>query len=829
MNTRDSQTQIRLDIDNMNCGACAARIDTALQTVPGLSDIRVNLTTHSAGATIADNTAAEAALAALDKAGYGPRPHREMLRIDGLNCASCVDKVERALRQVPGVTSAKVNLANETATVETRIRNAEMLVAAVQSTGKSARVMTGETAGQPRSEANAQADKSRMALAALLTLPVFVLEMGGHAIPSFHHWIMSTIGQTASWSLQFVMTALVLALPGREILRLGAKSLWHRAPDMNALVTMGVSAAFGYSCVALFAPGLLPAENRAVYFEAAAVIITLILLGRWLEARAKGQTGAAIRRLMTLTPRTALIERDGEVVEVDLSEIERGTRIYVRPGGRVPVDGRVVSGQSHVDESMITGESIPVAKEKGADVIGGTVNGTGALVFRATAVGRDTVLAQIIGLVEEAQSARLPVQDMVNRVTRWFVPVVMAVATLTVLAWLVLPETPDLTRALVAGVSVLIIACPCAMGLATPTSIMVGTGRAAELGVLFRKGDALQSLQSVRSIAFDKTGTLTQGKPAVTDIATDGNEDDLLRLVAAAERNSQHPLGQAIVSVAQARGLTIPEASGFNSETGKGLQATVDEHDLRVGSRRYLAEAGISTEGFEDTETGYAQEGRTPVWVAIDGESVAVLAISDPVKPGAIEALSVLHAQDLRLAMITGDTQKTADAIGAELGLDDVIAEVLPEGKVEALSRLKGPRAFVGDGINDAPALAHADVGIAIGTGTDIAIDAADVVLMSGDVGGVADAIAISRATLRNIRQNLFWAFGYNVVLIPVAAGVLTLFGGPMLSPPLAAGAMALSSVFVLSNALRLRWVGCSPAENGTGQDTGRMIKEQTA
>lgn len=811
--TRTNPQILSLEIDNMNCGACAARIDAALQNVPGVEAPAVNLATQSVRVQVPDPDIARATFAALDAAGYAPRNHPVRLTIGGLNCASCVARVEKALSDVPGVTSARVNLATGTAQVESQTRGSATLISAVEAVGKTASLhvsahtndnaATGDTAGDETRDL-----RRNLLLAALLTLPVFMLEMGSHLYPPLHHAIAATLGHTNSWLLQFVLTALVLAIPGRQILTRGVRGLIRRTPDMNALVTLGVSAAFGFSTLALFAPALLPETSRAVYFESAAVIVTLILLGRFLEARAKGQTGAAIRKLMQLAPPTALLERNGKVTEVPVEAVTRGDRLHLRPGGRVAVDGRVVSGSSYVDESMVTGEPVPVAKDKGTDLVGGTVNGTGALVYRATAVGSDTVLAQIIAMVEDAQSARLPVQDLVNRVTLWFVPAVMAVALLTVFGWLVFGPAPALSHALVAGVSVLIIACPCAMGLATPTSIMVGTGRAAGLGVLFRKGDALQALQGVRTVAFDKTGTLTKGAPELVDIATTGDADALLRLAAAAETHSEHPLARALVRAAETRGWTLPAPSAFHSETGKGVRATIEGQEIRIGTVRYLSESGIDTTHLQADLNRCAEQGQTPVLLAVAGKAQAIFAISDPVKPDAVETIAALHEMGLRTVLITGDTAQTARAVARTLGIDDVIAEVLPDGKVAAVQTLDGPVAFVGDGINDAPALSTATVGLALGTGTDVAMEAADVVLMSSELRGVTDAVAISRATLRNIRQNLIWAFGYNVLLIPVAAGGLAIFGGPLLSPPLAAGAMALSSLFVLSNALRLRWVG---------------------
>jgi Cu+-exporting ATPase len=483
----------------------------------------------------------------------------------------------------------------------------------------------------------------------------------------------------------------------------------------------------------------------------------------------------------------------------------------VRPGERLAVDGEVTEGASWVDESMLTGEPLPVEKHAGTSVTGGTVNGTGSLTFRATRVGRDTTLAQIIRMVEQAQSARLPVQDLVNRITAVFVPVVIGIAALTVALWLAFGPSPALTHALVAGVSVLIIACPCAMGLATPTSIMVGTGRAADLGVLFRKGAALQSLHEARVVAFDKTGTLTAGRPELVAVtpAPGVSEDHVLTLAAAVESRSEHPIAGAILRAAQGRSLRLPEPEGFASDTGFGVSGRAGGHEVMIGAARLMEREGIATGPLAEAAATQAARGRTPLFAAIDGRIAALFVVADPVKPGTPAAIAALHAQGLKVAMITGDNRATAEAIAADLGIDRVVAEVLPDGKVAALESLRtdGPVAFVGDGINDAPALAAADTGIAIGTGTDVAIESADVVLVSGDIGGVVNAFRVSRRTMTNIRQNLFWAFGYNVLLIPVAAGILFPFGGPLLSPMLAAGAMALSSVFVLSNALRLRWI----------------------
>ncbi len=533
--------------------------------------------------------------------------------------------------------------------------------------------------------------------------------------------------------------------------------------------------------------------------------MVLILLGRLLEARARGRAGAAIAGLVGLQPKTARVEGPDGIIEMPIANLQIGAKVHIRPGERIPVDGALAEGQSAVDESMLTGEALPVAKAPGDALTGGTVNGTGALVMVAEHVGADTVLSRIIAMVEQAQGAKLPVQALVDRITLWFVPVVMGLAALTVAIWLIFG--PGMGAALVAGVSVLIIACPCAMGLATPVSIMVGTGRAAELGVLFRRGEALQTLAQVRRVAFDKTGTLTLGHPEVTDIAVlpPHTEAGLLAKAAAVEAMSEHPLARAVVKAAEARQITLPVATGFDATPGQGARAEVGNDAITIGSARMLQ--GVDLSGLQRQAQTLADQGRTPIYIAINGQAAGLLAVADQVKPTAASAVQALRGLDIDSAMVTGDARAVADAIAADLRISDIHAEVLPGGKVDVVKALGPDTAFVGDGINDAPALAAADVGIAIGTGTDIAIEAAEVVLMSGDPMGVATAITLSRATMANIKQNLIWAFGYNAALIPVAAGVLVPFGGPQLSPMLAAGAMAASSIFVLTNALRLRRV----------------------
>lgn len=804
---------VNFSISKMSCAGCAGRAQRALAGVEGVDEAEVNLATEGAKVVFHDPASIPALTEALKKAGYPARETEVVFEVEGMSCASCVGRVDKALEAVPGVTDVNVNLASETAKVryfEVQVEIGAM-IKAVRDIGYQAKLRDADAVvpATDRKAEEAARQKRLMIIAGVLTMPVFILEMGGHLVPGFHHWINGTIGMQTSWVIQFLLIGLVLAWPGRQFFSIGYPALFKGAPDMNSLVAVGTSAAFAFSSVATFLPGLLPEGSRAVYFESAGVIVTLILLGRFLEARAKGQTGEAIRRLIGLQAKTARVVRDGEAVEVPIEEIVTGDELLLRPGERVAVDGEVIRGDSYIDESMLTGEPVPVAKAAGDAVTGGTVNGTGALHYRATAVGAETRLAQIIRMVSDAQGARLPIQGLVDRITLWFVPAVMGLAALTVLAWFVFGPSPALTHALVAGVAVLIIACPCAMGLATPTSIMVGTGRAADMGVLFRKGDALQSLQGVKTVAFDKTGTLTQGRPELTDFSVaDGfDRDAVLATVAAVEGQSEHPIAQAILRGAQGRDL--PEVTEFTSVTGYGVRAVVNGQTVLVGADRFMAREGIDLGPLSDTGTKLGERGKTPLYAAIDGKGAAVIAVADPIKDSARAAIDALHDLGLKTAMITGDNAATAQVIAKELGIDHVEAEVLPEGKVAALEALmtNGRLAFVGDGINDAPALARADIGIAIGTGTDVAVEAADVVLMSGELSGVVNAFDISARTMANIRQNLFWAFGYNVALIPVAAGVFYPAFGWQLSPMLGAFAMAMSSVFVVSNALRLRWV----------------------
>src|SRR3989344_4449188 len=812
-----SVTRLSLPVEGMTCASCVGRVERALKEVPGMQTATVNRSTERADITFTSLASPQAAVRAIESAGYPVREETTELAIEDMTCASCVGRVEKTLAKIPGVLEATVNLTTERARVRhlAGVVTTTDLEAAVEQAGYKSRRLSVETAtagdqGAERRESEARALRRDLFVASILTLPVFILEMGSPLIPAVHHWVMGGLGQQTSWYIQFALATLVLFGPGLRFFRKGVPALLRVAPDMNSLVSLGTAAAYGYSVVATFIPKVLPQGTANVYFEAAVVIVTLILLGRTLEARAKGRTSQAIKRLVGLQAKTARVERNGETIEIALDQVAPGDVVLVRPGEKIPVGGEVVEGTSYVDESMITGEPVPVSKGAGAEVVGGTINKTGAFSFRVTKVGANTMLAQIIRLVEEAQGSKLPIQALVDKVTMWFAPAVMAAAALTFLVWLIFGPDPALTFALVNAVAVLIIACPCAMGLATPTSIMVGTGRAAEFGILFRKGEALQALRDVSVVALDKTGTLTKGRPELTDlIPAEGFEyNEVLALVAAVETRSEHPIAEAIVAAAKQRDITLSPIEGFDATPGFGVSAKVAGRTVAVGANRFMTQLGLDVSSFLPTAQRLGEQGKSPLYAAIDGRLAAIIAVADPIKETTPAAIKALHALGLKVAMITGDNAATAAAIAKQLDIDEVAAEVLPDGKVAALKkfRINGARvAFVGDGINDAPALAEADVGLAIGTGTDVAIEAADVVLMSGDLRGVPNAIAISQATIRNIKQNLFWAFAYNAVLIPVAAGALYPVNGTLLSPIFAAAAMAFSSVFVLGNALRLK------------------------
>ena len=819
----DAPKSVTFGVQGMTCANCSARVERTLSKIDGVGTANVNLATERA-AIVFDPSIVdlESVLQRVRDVGYAPQEQTLDLRIGGMTGSGSGQRIEATLLDLPGVLEADANVATETVHVRwlPDATPYPQIVAAVRRLGFDvADDDEGRDADQARRshhDREGAALRRDVWIASAFTIPLMLLSMGPMLIPGAEMALMERVGRLPLWLAQLALTLPVMLGPARRFYRPGWAALRHRSPDMNSLVMIGASAAFGYSLVATFVPAILPEGTVHVYYEASAAIVTLILVGRWLEHRSKGRASDAIRRLLTLQADTARVVRDGDEVELPTAEVVPGDLIAVRPGDRIPVDGTVVSGSSWIDESMLTGEPAPVAKQEGDVVTGGTVNRTGAFRFRADRVGSDTALARIVRMVEEAQAGKAPIQALADRVVAIFVPIVLAIAAITFATWMLVGPDPRLNFALVAATAVLLIACPCAMGLATPVSIMVGSGRGAEMGVLFRKGEAIQTLQRAEVIALDKTGTLTEGRPALTDLepAEGWTRATLLPLVAAAETGSEHPIAEAIVRSAREDHPNLPRATAFEAVPGKGVLATVDGREIAVGSGRWLQERGVDVRAWSDRAAALADDGRTPLYVAIDGRPAGLAAVSDPIKPGTREAIEALHDLGLRVAMVTGDDQRTARAIARRLGIDEVEAEVLPDGKVaavEALRRGDDGRArhvaFVGDGINDAPALAASDIGIAIGTGTDVAIEAGDVVLMSGDLRAVVNALELSRRTMNNIKQNLFWAFAYNTLLIPVAAGVLYPVLGVLLSPILAAAAMGLSDVFVLGNALRLKRV----------------------
>lgn len=818
MQQKDNNQSLFIEVQEMSCASCTNRVEKALKSLEGIEEAKVNLATHKANIFWSGRLDSNAMIEKLKAVGHPIRVETLTLNIEGMSCASCISKIEKRLLSVPGVYKAEANLATHKAKVHyfAGSLNTNDLLRGIEEIGFKGSLQNSQDRNDSQNLADRQelerlSLKRSMSLAALFTLPIFILDMGGHMIPAFHYWVMNFIEHQSMYYLFFVLATFVQFGPGLMFYKRGIPALLHGAPDMNSLVVIGTSSAYLYSVVATFFPNVLPAESVHVYFEASAVIITLILVGRYLEARAKGKTNEAIKRLMELAPKQARVIRNGEELNLPLEDIRIGDHLLVRPGEKIPLDGVVLSGTSFVDESMLTGEPIPVSKTQGSEVVGATINKGGSLTIQVEKTGEDTFLAQIIKMVEEAQGAKLPIQAMVDKVTGIFVPVVMLVALATFLLWLFLAPVSPLTFALINAVAVLIIACPCAMGLATPTSIMVGTGKAAELGILFRKGDALQALKEVDVIALDKTGTLTKGQPELTDyyFSHGADEEQLLQKIASLEHQSEHPIAEAIVRFVQQRGHSLLEVSDFKSHAGLGAQARIGEDFLEIGADRYMRSLKYSIQEFESRGQELAVQGKSPIYIALNQQVVGLMAVSDPIKESSFSAIKALKDLGLKVVMVTGDNSRVAHKVAQELGIDEVIAEVMPEGKVQAIKQLKNQGqkvAFVGDGINDAPALAEASVGMAIGTGTDIAIDAAEIVLMSGDLRNVSNAYALSKATINNIKQNLFWAFAYNAALIPIATGLFYPLFGVLLSPVFAAFAMAASSVCVLSNALRLKF-----------------------
>lgn len=808
-----------ISVSGMTCASCAMTVEKAVGKLTGVEEASVNLATEKLSVSFDENVLSLSDIGhAVEKAGYGLVRNliTETYAIEGMTCASCAMTVEKALGKLAGMEEVAVNLATEKATMtydKDRLDAAAILSAVEQAGYKAVLPQTNSPVSAVDSKEQNQSDLwSRFIWSTVFTLPLLYIAMGpmlpggGLPLPAFLHQ-----------PLTFALVQLFLTLPvmyiGRAFYQKGFKTLFAGHPNMDSLIAVGTSAALvqGLIMTVLIARGQadLSHGHPELYFESAAVILTLITLGKHMEALSKGWTSDAIKKLMNLAPKTARLIRDGQEVTLPLEQVQVGDVLQVRPGEQIPVDGKVLQGQSTVDESMLTGESLPVKKAVGDSVVGATLNQHGAFQMQATKVGADTTLAQIIRLVEEAQGSKAPIAQLADRVSAVFVPIVMVLALLSGLAWWTLGQEPWIFS-LSITISVLVIACPCALGLATPTAIMVGTGKGAENGLLFKSGQAVEVLQKVDTIVFDKTGTITQGKPQVTDMTvfSSATEEEVLQLAASAEQYSEHPLAQALLKSAEDAGLSLLPSQDFQALSGRGLSVKIAEQTILLGNEKLMKESGIALGSAIATAETYANQAKTPVYLAADGHLLVVIAIADQVKPSSHAAIQALHQMGLDVVMLTGDNEKTAQAIADQVGIDTVISQVLPEDKanqVKALQAQGKQVAMVGDGINDAPALAQAEVGIAIGSGTDVAIETADLVLMHSDLMDVPKAVRLSQLTMKTIKQNLFWAFAYNVIGIPIAMGLLHLFGGPLLNPMLAGAAMALSSVSVLLNALRLR------------------------
>lgn len=812
--------RIEIPIDGMSCASCAARIERGLSEIEGVHQATVNFAAERATVLFHPGKMEISHLIErVKELGYRPKVEKITLPIQGMTCASCVSRVEKGLRSIHGVLSVNVNLATQRAALEyipgtVSIRDLKEAINALgyhvlETDIGSLELQEADLVERERLARETELSRLKLKLTAgaLLFIPIMVLMYGAGFLEK---WL--GLGREANFFFQFLLATPVQFWAGGQFYVGFWKALRNKTSDMNTLIAIGTSAAYLYSLLVTFTPHWMIVEGLSldVYFDTSAAIIVLILLGRFFEARAKGKASEAIKKLIGLQPKTARVIRDGIERDLPVSEVLVGDRVVVRPGEKIPVDGVVVEGSSTVDESIVTGESLPVEKKIGDRVIGATLNRTGTFTFEAMRIGKETVLAQIIRLVQEAQGSKPPIARMVDVMASYFVPIVMAIAILTFILWSLFGPPPSFTYAFVNSIAVLIIACPCALGLATPTSIMVGTGKGAEHGILIRGAEALESAHKLETIVLDKTGTLTQGVPTVTDIFASPpfTEQEVLTLAATMEKRSEHPLGEAIVRKAKEENLTLIDPAEFRAIAGHGIEAKVNSKEVLLGNRRLMEERRIHLDRWRERAEELSGFGKTVMFLAVEGRVAGLIGISDTLKMGSKEAVGYLRRMGLEVVMLTGDNVRAAQAIAHQVGIDRVLAEVVPEKKAEEVRRLQseGKRVgMVGDGINDAPALAQADVGIAIGTGTDVAIEASDLTLIGGDLKGVVTAIALSKATVRNIKQNLFWAFAYNTILIPVAAGALFPFFGILLNPIWAAGAMAFSSVTVVSNALRLR------------------------
>lgn len=805
-----------LQIQGMTCASCAKTVEKATKKLNGVQESNVNFATEKLNITYDETIVKVKDIQdVVEKAGYKALSDtvNRVLKVEGMTCASCAQTIEKSIRKLDGVVGVNVNFATEKLTMsyEPQLLRVSDIKKAVENAGYKAieEKDTNEDADKIRKEKEIKTLWRKFIVSAIFTIPLLYFTMGhmlGLPLPEVIDPMMNPL----NFGLIQIILTIPSAIAGYKFYTVGFKALIRRNPNMDSLIAIGTSAAilYGIYGVIQIYRGYTEFAND-LYFEAAAVIITLILLGKYLESVTKGKTSEAIKKLMGLAPKTAIIIQDGKEVEISIGEVEVGDIIVVKPGEKMPVDGIVVEGITSVDESMLTGESIPVEKNTGDNIIGASINKNGTIKYKATRVGKDTALAQIIKLVEDAQGSKAPIAKMADIISGYFVPVVIVLAIASALSWYFFGGQSTVF-ALTIFISVLVIACPCALGLATPTAIMVGTGKGAENGVLIKSGAALETAHKIQTIVFDKTGTITEGKPKVTDVvvANGMKQDELLQLTASAEKGSEHPLGEAIVKGAEEKGLEFLKLDKFNAIPGHGIEVTIDGKVILAGNRKLMVDRKISIDKLEKASNKLAEEGKTPMYVAIDNKIAGIIAVADTMKENSKRAIEKLHEMGIEVAMITGDNKRTAAAIAKQVGIDIVLAEVLPEDKANEVKKLQAEGkkvAMVGDGINDAPALAQADIGIAIGSGTDVAMESADIVLMRSDLMDVPTAIQLSKSTIRNIKENLFWAFAYNTAGIPVAMGVLYIFGGPLLSPVIAAAAMSFSSVSVLLNALRLK------------------------
>jgi len=802
------------NIEGMTCTACAKAVERATKKLDGVSDSNVNYATEKLSVSFDEaKVSVENIQAAVEKAGYKAVSEAvsKTLKIEGMTCASCAKAVERAVKKLDGVLDANVNLATEKLTLQyepSMVRVSDVKTAVRNAGYKALDEETTVDLDKERKEREIKTLWVKFIISAIFTIPLLTLAMG-HMLGFQLPMAVDPMMNPRTYALVQLILVIPVIIAGNRFYRIGFKTLMKRSPNMDSLIAIGTSAAFLYGIYAVIQIFMGDTDLvKDLYFESAGVIITLITLGKYLEAVSKGKTSEAIKKLMGLAPKTAMIIRDGREVETPIDDVEVDDIIVVKPGEKMPVDGEVIEGTTSVDESMLTGESIPVEKNKGDNVIGASINKNGTIKYRATKVGKDTALAQIIKLVEDAQGSKAPIAKLADVISGYFVPIVISLAVISGLAWFVSGETG--VFALTIFISVLVIACPCALGLATPTAIMVGTGKGAEYGVLIKSGVALETAHKIKTIVFDKTGTITEGKPKVTDIVTANNTDRdyLLQIAASAEKGSEHPLGEAIVKAAEEKGLEFKKLDFFRAIPGHGIEVKIDDRDVLLGNRKLMTESNVHLEDLEETSDKLAGDGKTPMYIAVDGKMAGIIAVADTVKENSKKAIEKLHQMGIEVAMITGDNKRTAAAIAKQVGIDRILAEVLPQDKANEVKKLQeeGRKvAMVGDGINDAPALAQADIGIAIGSGTDVAMESADIVLMKSDLMDVPTALQLSKNTIKNIKENLFWAFGYNILGIPVAMGILHIFGGPLLNPMIAAAAMSFSSVSVLTNALRLK------------------------